>query len=231
MKKILLIGDCERTAKLIQSALRPLIEVNVAQCTDETSDLLDKKHFDLFLIDLDHLNREGASYCSDLKASVPGKPIFCLSSKNDLSKKVLCFSAGADDYITRPFEPLEMKARIEARLRSLDEKAEESTHISHRKIEIDILSQDVWVREKDGRFKNVDLTGLEFKMLVYLSSHVNHVLSRDKIIHELWGGDISIHSRSVDTHISNLRKKLGPASDTINSVHGAGYRFSPSQAN
>jgi len=149
-----------------------------------------------------------------------------ITAHDDLSEKVLGFTAGADDYIIKPFNSLELKARVEARLKKIQLQDKLSTVSEWDLLKLDKNKQRVSVLESDD-FETVDLTHIEFKLLTYLSDREEVVVPRDEILNEIWGKEVYVYSRSVDTHISKLRKKLGPASGYIQSVHGTGYKFSP----
>src|SRR5690606_33285291 len=116
--------------------------------------------------------------------------------------------------IVKPFSMLELRARMESRLRKLNSHREHQSALKWKNIEIYPNSQEVKVIE-NGRASLVDLTALEFKLLSYLASKPGDVFSRDDILAKVWGNNLHVYPRSVDTHISKLRKKLGDASDTI----------------
>ena len=99
--------------------------------------------------------------------------------------------------------------------------------LSWKEIKINKTSQEVEVLNEKNEFESIELTALEFKLLTYFASRPGHVIDRDSMLNDIWGQDVHVYSRSVDTHVSKLRKKLGPVSDLIESVHGAGYKFSP----
>jgi DNA-binding response OmpR family regulator len=178
------------------------------------------------LLDIELPDGNGINYCSELNSSYPNIPIFILTSHSQLSDKVLGFSAGADDYITKPFEILELKARIESRLKKIQIRKETNLILKWKEIEIDKNKQIVKVFEKHDSYE-VNLTALEFKLLCYLAEKPGFVFPRDKVLNDIWGTDVYIYPRSVDTHISKLRKKLGSVSEIIESVHGSGYKFIP----
>jgi DNA-binding response OmpR family regulator len=150
--------------------------------------------------------------------------VIFLTAKNSVSDKVLGFSVGADDFISKPFDGLELKARVDSRLRKRDRERAESDILKLGDIEINKSTQKVQIFE-NGQATDIDLTPIEFKLLLFLCKEVNKVYSRDEILNSVWGESIHVYSRSVDTHISKLRKKLGSKSSYIESVHGSGYRF------
>jgi DNA-binding response OmpR family regulator len=117
-----------------------------------------------------------------------------------------------------------LKARVDSRLRKRDRERMESDILKLGDIEINKSTQKVQIFE-NGQASDVDLTPIEFKLLLFLCKEVNKVYSRDEILNSVWGESIHVYSRSVDTHISKLRKKLASKANYIESVHGSGYRF------
>ena len=123
--------------------------------------------------------------------------------------------------------PLELRARLEGRLRKSKLHTQQSDVMKWKELQINKSQQEVLVLE-NGVFRKADLTGLEFKILMYLAGRTGQVVERDQMLNDIWGKDVHVYQRSVDTHISKLRKKLGEASSTLESIHGSGYKFSPS---
>ncbi|MES2857507.1 MAG: response regulator transcription factor, partial [Bdellovibrionota bacterium] len=164
--------------------------------------------------------------CSMLQSSgdFESIPIVFLTAKTSISDKVLGFQLGADDFITKPFDQLELKARVDSKIRRLERDKRESDIVRVGDLEINKSSQKAVVTT-DGNTTELDLTPLEFKLLLLLANKPNHVFSRDEILNTVWGESIHVYSRSVDTHISKLRKKLDSYSGLIESVHGSGYRI------
>ncbi len=226
MKKILLVEDSQEIFQMVELSLNSISGVDWVKNISDAREAIAKKQYDLFLLDMELPDGNGVDLCSLITTKSPESIIFFLTSHSDLSEKVLSFSAGADDYITKPFQPLELKARVEARFRKLDQAQDAKNHFQWDEMEIDTLTQEVKIKEDDN-WVNVELTALEFKLLIYFATRVGHVIKRDKILDDLWGKDVHVYPRSVDTHVSKLRKKLGPASDLIASIHGAGYKFNP----
>ncbi len=133
------------------------------------------------------------------------------------------FDLGGDDYLTKPFSPAELRARVGAVLRR-SYPAENTPVVTKGNLELNNSSQRAFHIEGSSK-KEIELTHIEFKILKYFFEHEDHMFSRAQIIDEIWGNDTHITERTVDTHISKLRKKLGPLGEYFESVHGAGYRF------
>lgn len=226
--KILLIEDTKEIYKMVSQSLNYIADLSWAQTIAEAKDFVHKDQFDLILLDVQLPDGNGIDFCVELQSAgtTLQTPIFFLTASDTLSEKVMGFSAGADDYIVKPFSPIELKARVESKLRKNDILRQVSDVLTWDEIKINKNKQEVEILV-DGKFQKVDLTALEFKLLIYLATSPNDVFSRDEILNEIWGNDIHVYSRSVDTHISKLRKKLGPVSYLIKSIHGSGYKFSP----
>lgn len=226
--KILLVEDTKEIYRMVDQALSgPLVELVWAKNVAEALSFAEKSQFELVLLDIELPDGSGLNLCSELHHKNPELPIFFLTSHSDLSEKVLGFSAGADDYITKPFNPLELKARVEAKLKKIDILKKTSDVLKWKELEINKSSQEVKILADDG-FVEVDLTSLEFKLLTYFAANKGNVIDRDTMLNDIWGEDVHVYSRSVDTHVSKLRKKLGEVAHIIESIHGAGYKFNPS---
>jgi len=176
---------------------------------------------DLIILDLMLPGADGLDVCKGLKRSesLGRVPIIMLTAKGGEMDKVLGLELGADDYITKPFSPMELVARVKAVLRR--PAAPDVTHrIAVGKLEIDPEKHEVLY---DGR--RIHLTSTEFKILKLLASKKGWVFSRDQILDYLWGHDKAVVDRTVDVHIRNLREKMGPASELIKNIRGAGYKL------
>jgi DNA-binding response OmpR family regulator len=152
----------------------------------------------------------------------PILPILVLSATSDVSDKVLLLELGADDYVTKPFSPRELLARVRAALRHTSRTANIS-QVSFDGIAIDFKKMEV---QRDGKI--VVLTAQEFKTLQFLVQNADRVISRDELLNEVWGYQNYPSTRTVDNHILKLRQKLerDPASPVhFRTVHGMGYKF------
>ncbi len=147
--------------------------------------------------------------------------IILLTAKSEETDKIVGLSVGADDYLTKPFSPRELVARVKAALRRLhaDVGPAESTALLFRHVRIDTGSRRVWVNDEP-----VDLTSTEFDLLKTLAEHRGLVLSREQLLQQVWGHDFYGEERVVDVHIGHIRQKLG-SDRFILTVRGVGYRF------
>jgi DNA-binding response OmpR family regulator len=164
----------------------------------------------------------GRDVCKEIKAVSPTLPIVVLSAASDVSDKVLLLELGADDYVTKPFSPRELLARVRAALRH-NVRTPELHVVSFDDISVDFKKMEV---KREG--KPVILTAQEFKTFQFLVQNADRVISRDELLNEVWGYQNYPSTRTVDNHILKLRQKLekDPSSPVhFRTVHGMGYKF------
>jgi DNA-binding response OmpR family regulator len=164
----------------------------------------------------------GGDVCKEIKAVAPTVPIVVLSATSDVSDKVLLLELGADDYVTKPFSPRELLARVRAALRH-NLRVPEAKVVSFDGISVDLKKMEVL---RDGI--PVVLTAQEFKTLKFMVQNADRVISRDELLNEVWGYHNYPTTRTVDNHILKLRQKLekDPSSPVhFRTVHGMGYKF------
>lgn len=224
--EILLVEDSKEIYNMVNLSIGSAHNLAWSETLAGALEKISSTKYDLILLDIELPDGSGYDFCSHVQSKLPDASVFFLTSKTDLSEKVLGFSAGADDYITKPFQGLELKARVDSKILKKQLKKDTELRLEWDTIEINMISHEVKVFV-NGSFEKVDLTSLELKILVYLAQRVNEVVPRDKILDDIWGKDVHVYSRSVDTHVSKLRKKLDPVSHIIESVHGTGYKFTP----
>ena len=174
---------------------------------------------DLFLLDIMLPGEDGLFILDWLRHnSYKDTPAIMLTAKDHEIDKVKGLDLGADDYITKPFSILELCARVRAILRRVSQ--DDSTIIEAKRIRIDKISRRVYVDDKE-----IELTYKEFELLAYLVQNKGIVLSRDKIMSEIWGFDFEGESRTVDVHIAFLRQKLGKKGQYIKTIRNVGYKM------
>lgn len=174
---------------------------------------------DLFLLDIMLPGEDGLFILDWLRHnSYKDLPVVMLTAKDHEIDKVKGLDLGADDYITKPFSILELCARVRAILRRVSQ--DDSTIIEAKGIRIDKISRRVYVDDKE-----IELTYKEFELLAYLVQNKGIVLSRDKIMSEIWGFDFEGESRTVDVHIAFLRQKLGKKGQYIKTIRNVGYKM------
>ena len=178
-----------------------------------------EEDFDLMLLDVMLPGKTGYDVCREVRRSKPLLPILMLTAKSHEAEKVLGLDMGADDYVTKPFSPLELRARIRALLRRSS--SSEQTTFTFAPFTMDLERMEVRCGEE-----RLDFTLLEFKLLAALVQNQGHVIARDRLLDLVWGENVVVTDRAIDTHVANIRKKLGPhGSRLISSVRGMGYRF------
>lgn len=182
-------------------------------------------HFDLLILDVMLPKKNGYDVCRDLRQKGINTPILMLTAKGETIDKVLGLKLGADDYLTKPFEVIELLARVEALLRRSPTQTNGSTAEAFRfgTVTIDFKRAEV-TRDNEG----IDLSAMEFKLLQYLIENRGDVHSRDQLLDSVWGYDAMPTTRTVDVHVAWLRQKLeeNPRHPQfIQTVHGLGYKF------
>jgi two-component system phosphate regulon response regulator PhoB len=180
--------------------------------------LADEETPELVLLDWMLPKISGIEVCRRLRGRAESRnmPIIMLTARGEEGDRIRGLDMGADDYITKPFSPRELRARIRARLRDKESNTEDVLRCAD--IEIDTTRAEV---RKAG--EKTDVTPQEFKLLLTFARNRGRVLSRDQLINLAWGAGIFLTDRAVDAHIVNLRRKLG--TELISSVRGMGYRF------
>lgn len=181
--------------------------------------------YDLIILDVMLPKKNGYDVCRDLRQKGIESPILMLTAKGETLDKVLGLKLGADDYLTKPFEIIELLARIEALLRRAPDKTNGPSSEGFRFGEITIDFKRAEVRRESER---VELSAMEFKLLQHLIENRGIVHSRDQLLDAVWGYDATPSTRTVDVHIAWLRQKLeaNPKHPHfIQTVHGMGYKF------
>jgi two-component system phosphate regulon response regulator PhoB len=178
---------------------------------------------DLLVLDLMLPDVPGTEICRQIRAApeLSGLPIIMLTAKAEELDRVVGFELGADDYVTKPFSPRELALRVRAVLR----RGSSSPAESQRPLEHGVLKVDVERHRCFVEGEEIDLTSKEFDLLSELMSRPGRVLTRDRLLELVWGSDITVTTRTIDTHLKRLREKLGAAGPLIETVRGVGYRF------
>ncbi|MCR4428707.1 MAG: response regulator transcription factor [Caldiserica bacterium] len=223
-ESILVVEDEERISNLIKLYLeREGFSVLLAQEGNEALKVFKEKRPDLVILDLMLPGIDGLEICRLIRQSST-VPILILTAKDEETDKVVGLSIGADDYITKPFSPKELVARVKAHLRRTKYwQAPKEEILGDGRIKIDTGSRQVWLNGKE-----VKLTALEFDLLKTLASSPSRVFSREQLLDLVWGVNYFGDPRVVDVHIGNIRKKIErdpSAPEIIKTVRDVGYKF------
>jgi two-component system phosphate regulon response regulator PhoB len=177
---------------------------------------------DLIVLDLMLPDVSGMDLCRQLRGDpeFAELPIIMLTAKADEVDRVVGFELGADDYVTKPFSPRELTLRIGAVLRRRIGAASGGESLEHESLRLDPERHRCFVGQDE-----IILTAKEFELLRSLMSRPGRVLTRDLLLRQVWGSDVTVTTRTIDTHLKRLREKLGPAGQLIETVRGVGYRF------
>lgn len=222
MTKILIIDDEPSIVNLVTAYLKPE-GYEVLTAMDGPSGLKAARAFkpDLIVLDIMLPGMDGIELLSRLRRESEVYVIL-LTAKTEETDKVVGLSVGADDYVTKPFSPRELTARIKAALRRLQTGAgsgADTSVYSFQHLRMDAGARTVSVDEK-----SIDLTAIEFDLLKALVENRGRVLSREQLLEKVWGGEYFGEQRVVDVHLGHVRQKLG-REDMIVTVRGVGYRF------
>jgi two-component system phosphate regulon response regulator PhoB len=224
-KKILVVEDDANISKLVQYNLEKSGYSCIAVDSGEkVFPKLSTEKVDLILLDIMLPGADGLDVIKRIKLDKRYLeiPVIMLTAKGEESDRVTGFELGADDYVVKPFSPRELILRVQAVLKRMDKKDEQKDDIiEFEGITINLPKHEVKV---DGSY--IELTSKEFDLLYMLLNKKGRVLTRGILLQNVWGLSSDIETRTVDTHVKRLRKKIGRYSDKIETVRGVGYRFS-----
>jgi two-component system phosphate regulon response regulator PhoB len=181
---------------------------------------------DLVILDLMLPDRSGTDVCRELRSDerFADLPIVMVTARTEEIDRVVGFELGADDYVTKPFSPRELVLRVKAVLRR-GARPSPGEPSDDEQFESGPLRLDLGRHRCTVNDEEVSLTAKEFALLRELMSRRGRVMTREALVESVWGSDITVTLRTIDTHLKRLREKLGPAGDTIGTVRGVGYRF------
>lgn len=231
MFNILCIEDSQEVQIVIRAAISTDNCVTFAASISEARDELGKNVFDAVILDLGLPDGDGLIFCAELKsnAACSTLPVFILTGKNSIMEKSLGFQLGIEDYIIKPFNPIELNLRIESRLKKLAAQKSKTDIISIGPLVVNFSSQRVSLKDSES-ICFIDFSSTEFKILSFLIKNKDQVKSREQIISAAWSDGIHLSDRTVDSHISRIRKKLVKGPCVIEAVVGSGYRLSTKKA-
>ena len=225
-QKILVVDDAEDHHLVTHRVLAKTCRVVSAYTLAEADKELLKSSFDLILLDVYLPDGEGFGYFSKLRNQdhTVDIPVIFITGKDDIPAEAMGFSLGAEDYIIKPVDPMRLKTRVEARLKMIRERVNRESVIHKGNIKLSVSSQKVSL-VYGGREHVVSLTPVEFKLLYHLLRNEERVFTREQLLVAAWDHAAEVYDRTVDMHISKLRKKISQSEFTIKAVHGTGYRL------
>lgn len=215
--KVLVVDD----EKLIREVIKEYASLENYQVYEaengiEALKIIDEMDIDVIVLDIMMPKMDGYTFFKELKKET-SIPTIILSARSDEYDKLLGFDLGVDDYLTKPFSPKELMARIKAitrRGKSLEDKFVYNTLV------VDFIGHTIEIDKKE-----INVTPKEFEILAYFIQNKNVAISREALLNKLWGYDYFGDDRTIDTHIKMLRNNLGPYRDLIKTVRGIGYKF------
>jgi two-component system alkaline phosphatase synthesis response regulator PhoP len=226
MRQILCIEDNNEMGLILEGALGKDYICTLAQDIQQAKKYLENEVFDLMTLDLNLPDGDGLKFLEDVSHHPKWKniPVFVLTADNQISQKVKAFSIGAEDYIVKPIDPIELNARVKSKFKRIEKNIDSQDLIKFGDLLIFISKQKVILAQEEQT--ELDLTSLELRLLINFVKSKGTVLSRDFLLEEIWGHNMHVSNRTVDTHIGHLRKKIARSTVTIQTVVGEGYRIS-----
>ena len=214
---ILVVDDEELIRAVIKNYLdTEAYTYDEADNGEEAVKLVEDNNYDLIIMDIMMPKMDGYEAVKKIKAINKNIPVIMLSARKEEEDKLQGFDYGIDDYVTKPFSPKELMARIKAVTKRTDKEG----RIKVGNIELDNKSYQVFINGE-----NIDVTHTQFELLSLFLTNQNIALSRDKIIESIWGYDYEADDRTIDAHIKLLRAKLGKYRNSIKTIRKVGYKF------
>ena len=216
MTTILIVDDEERIREVVKEYCL-LEDYNVLEASDglEALEIVKNNNIDLIVLDIMMPKLDGLSAFSKIK-EIKKIPTIILSARSEEYDKLVGFELGVDDYVTKPFSPKELIARIKVILK----RRNGDDSFNYKDLKIDFLGHAVYIKDKE-----LKLTPKEYDLLVYFVKNQNVALSREQLLSKIWDYDFYGEDRTVDTHIKMLRNNLGKYRNLIVTVRGMGYKF------
>lgn len=224
-EKVLLVEDSAPMRMIVEATLGPICELESVESLSQAREALAKNEYALLLLDVGLPDGDGFEFCRSVRSDsrFAALPIIFLTGESDVERRVLGFEMGADDYVTKPFEPKEFRARVRARINRTQAEAK-GTALSFGNFSVDLTRQKAFLKI-EGSLRELSLTPIEFKLLVQFLRHQGQVFSREELLTVVWGNAVHVSGHTVDTHISSLRKKVGNYSYCFKAVVKKGYCF------
>lgn len=226
MKQILCIEDNHEMSLMLEGALMEHQITRAQSIGEAKAHLINKNNkYDLMTLDLGLPDGDGIHFLDELSNHLEWKqiPVFILTSDDEIAKKIKAFSYGVEDYLVKPVNPVELKARVNGKfIRDLKTTSTSLDKINIGNINIHVSKQKVNLSDTQ---ELLDLTSLELRMFITFIENKNTILKRDFLLNEVWGTNMHLSDRTVDTHVGHLRKKIQKSNVQIQTVIGEGYRL------
>lgn len=222
-ERILLVDDEPDLLELVRINLHQAgYEIETAENGRDALACLRRKRPDLVVLDLMLPDLSGTEICRQIRSApeLSDLPIIMLTAKADELDRVVGLELGADDYVTKPFSPRELTLRVRAVLRRRTPAEQPAQTLSHGALSIDPARHRCAIDDVE-----ITLTAKEFELLRKLMERPGRVMTREGLLESVWGTDVVVTTRTIDTHMKRLREKLGSAGELIETIRGVGYRF------
>lgn len=215
----ILVVDDEQLIRNVVKEYAKIEGYNVYEAKDgkEALNIIDNNEINLVLMDIMMPNLDGYSAIKELKERDETLPVIILSAREEEYDKLLGFDLGIDDYVTKPFSPKELMARIKA---ILNRNSKTVSEFKYQDLTVDYLGHVVKIKDEE-----IKLTPKEYELLVYFIQNKNIALTREQLLSKIWGYDYFGDDRTIDTHIKMLRNSLGKYRNLIVTVRAVGYKF------
>jgi len=223
-QNILIVEDDKHISKLVKYNLEKAgFNCHLSITGEDALSVLDKQEIDLIILDIMLPKMDGLETCKRIKQNeqLCDVPVIMLTAKGEEIDRIVGLELGADDYIVKPFSPRELVLRIKTILKRGQSKTVKAKDI----YSVDDLTVDVGRHKVSVGKKDIQLTSMEFKLLLTLVQRRGRVQSRDQLLEDVWELDSSVTTRTVDTHVKRLRQKLGRMGKFVETVRGLGYRL------
>lgn len=223
--RILLVEDSPDSQLVVSKALGKDHDVVVAPTLMQARSALAAGHFDLLLLDVELPDGEGFKFCADIRSQMDDQmpPVVFLTGRTELADRLMGLAIGADDYLVKPISPAELRARVMARQRASERVASATGPAQlNGDIKLDATSARAWII-RSGQETPMELTPAEFKILGFFLRNQEQTFSRKQLLDAIWGKEVHITERTIDSHVSNLRKKLVSRCFSLKPVRSMGY--------
>ncbi len=222
-ERILIVEDDKHISKLVKFNLEKAnYECAIAATGEKALEALDDRPVELIILDIMLPGMDGFGICRAIKEKEKLKniPIIMLTAKGEEVDRIVGLELGADDYIVKPFSPRELVLRVKAILKRGKVGEAKKDILSAGDIVVDIPKHKVTVKAKP-----IELTQMEFKLLVTLMERRSRVQTRERLLSDVWDMGTGVDTRTIDTHVKRLREKLGKSGSLIETIRGLGYKF------